>query len=84
MKRSWKSLAKQFNRLKLSERRLIAITSVVLVLGLFSIFIWEPLMTKWGKRSSELRSLVEQIDAIDRSIEELIVAAHNDPNDKLR
>lgn len=84
MKRSWKSLAKQFNQLKLSERRLMVITSVVVILVMFSMLVWEPLIESWGKRTKELRNVSQQIKTIDESIVQLMEAAKNDPNDALR
>ncbi len=84
MKRSWKSLAKQFNQLKLSERRLVVITSFVVVMSTFTVLVWQPLMKSWGERSQTLQRIEGQISALDQSIETLIYESEHDPNEKFR
>jgi len=77
-------LAKHFNQLSLSERRLILLTALVVVVALFVLLVWQPLIERWSKRSAQRQQVETQIAEIDRNIETLILESENDPNEKYR
>lgn len=83
-KLSWKSLAKQFNQLKFNERRLIILTSAVLILALFTLLLWESMINSWIEQTRKLDSLTEQIDSVNQSIEQIIIVSNKNPNATLR
>lgn len=71
MKIYWNRFQKSFNQLGLRERKLVFITSTVLLLAIFIFLIWQPMIVKWQASANSSGQLIQQADLAQAAIASL-------------
>lgn len=71
MKIYWNRFQKSFNQLELRERKLVFITSTVLLLAIFIFLIWQPMIVKWQASANSSGQLIQQADLAQAAIASL-------------
>lgn len=80
MKIYWNRFQKSFNQLELRERKLILITTVVVLLAIFVLLIWQPMFIKWQSSAKSSGSFMQQANAAKNAIASLKENAIRDVN----
>ncbi len=68
MKTSWADIQDHVNHLKSSERRLLCITVVALILAVFAFLLWDPLYQAWLKDFKANSQSIRQVSSAQASI----------------
>jgi len=76
----WNHFQKSFNQLELRERKLVFITCVIIVLGIFVLLVWQPLLQKWHVSTNSSGSLIQQANVAKNAINVLKANAVQDVN----
>ncbi len=81
---SMKSLARQINSLKERERKLILVTGLVTMIGLFTLMVWKPLLDTGSGHFKVLAEYQSRIATINTQAEMLKAQANEDLNQPIR
>ncbi len=80
MKLSWTSLQAAVNQLQLRERRLLALTFVTLIIGIFILALWQPFFQAWQADSMALQTTNRQVALASQKIITVKKRAGEDAN----
>ena len=71
MKSYWNKFQLAFNGLELRERKLVMLTSIILLLALLVALLWLPLLQAWQKNSARLNQMQKGVTSAQQAIVQL-------------
>jgi len=76
----WKNFRKAFNALALRERKLVCMTSCIIVFSLFATLYWTPVFASWKKSMAANNLASQKIEQSSNEIEAIQYRSKMDPN----